>query len=238
MTNQPITRGGIIAAGEGSRLRADGLGISKPLVSVSGRPLIGHALDRFRAAGIETITVIINEESADCRAWLDTQAGALDLIVRTTPSSYASFKIVADRLAGTRAVITTVDSIMPMAGFHDFLKAAAKFPDGSVVLGLTDLVDDEKPLWASLDAADGRIRKLGESNSGLVTAGLYVLPAHRPAEPAAGFARLRDYLGWLVDSRHPVYGVVMAQVFDIDRARDIAAAEHAAMTVEARRKDA
>ena len=41
-------RGGIIAAGEGSRLRADGYRVSKPMVPVAGRPLIDHALDRFR----------------------------------------------------------------------------------------------------------------------------------------------------------------------------------------------
>jgi hypothetical protein len=148
--------------------------------------------------------------------------------VRTTPSSYVSFQIVADRLAGASALITTVDSIMPVETFRRFVDAAAEFPEGAVVLGLTDLVDDEKPLWASLDPADGRIKKLGDNNSGLVTAGLYVLPARRPVEPAAGFARLRDYLGWLVASGHPVYGIVLAQVFDIDRAHDIAAAERAA----------
>ena len=57
-----------------------------------------------------------------------------------------------------------------------------------------------------------------------VTAGLYWLPTQRPAEPKAGFARLRDYLGWLVEHQ-PVYGIVLPRVFDIDRAQDIAAAE-------------
>ena len=47
-----IAQGGIIAAGEGSRLRAGGWPMSKPMVPVAGRPLIDHALDRFRAAGI------------------------------------------------------------------------------------------------------------------------------------------------------------------------------------------
>ena len=210
--------------------------MSKPLVQVSGRPLIAHALERFRASGIGEITVIINEESVDCQQWLDRHGGDLDLIVRTTPSSYVSFQLVAGRLAGAPSVITTVDSILPVEGFRRFVAAAADFPEGAIVLGLTDLVDDEKPLWASLDSADGRIRKLGDSNGGLVTAGLYVLPARRPVEPAAGFARLRDYLGWLVAAGHPVYGIVLAQVFDIDRARDIAAAERAASDNKARSK--
>ena len=51
------------------------------------------------------------------------------------------------------------------------------------------------------------------------------LPAERPAEPTTGFARLRDYLGWLVAEHQPVRGIVLPCVFDIDRARDIVAAE-------------
>ena len=43
----PNFQGGIIAAGIGSRLRADGYRVSKPMVPVAGRPLIKHALDRF-----------------------------------------------------------------------------------------------------------------------------------------------------------------------------------------------
>ncbi|HEX3064759.1 MAG TPA: NDP-sugar synthase [Dongiaceae bacterium] len=230
-----ITAGGIIAAGEGSRLRAGGWSGSKPLLPIAGRPLIAHSLERFRDAGIARIAVIINEESPDSRLWLEREGKAfnLDLVVRSTPSSYASFRIVAERLAGQAAVITTVDSIMAAADFRRFLIEAAKAPAGSFVLGLTTHIEDEKPLWVSLEP-NGRICALGEPNSGLVTAGVYVLPALRPVEPAGGFARLRDYLGWLVASGHPVHGVVMGEVFDIDRAEDVASAE-AALAGETRR---
>ena len=225
-----IARGGIIAAGEGSRLRAGGWAMSKPMVPVSGRPLMDHALERFRAAGIKRLSIIINEESDDCRRWLDGHAGGLDidLIVRSTPSSYASFRLVAERLAGAPAVITTVDGVMASDDFRAFLTTAAGFPAEATVLGLTDLVDDEKPLWAELDPADGRVTRLGGASGSHVTAGLYVLPAHRAAGPGAGFDRLRDYLGWLVGQGQKVYGVVLPRVFDIDRAADIAAAEQAA----------
>ena len=223
----PILQGGIIAAGNGNRLRTDGYRVSKPMVPVAGRPLIEHALDRFRAAGIRRLTIIINDTSDDCRQWLDDHGGDfdLDLIVRTTPSSYASFQLVAGRLAGAPAVITTIDAIMPVNDFCIFTKSAAEFPKNAVVLGLTDHVDDENPLWATLNVADHRIRQLGGSDGSHVTAGLYWLPAQRPAEPKAGFARLRDYLRWLVAEHQPVYGIVLPRVFDIDRARDIIAAE-------------
>ena len=226
-SGRPILKGGIIAAGEGSRLSADGYRGSKAMVPVAGRPLIGHALARFGAIGIRRLTVIVNDASEDCQAWLRRHGDdfELDLIVRTTPSSYASFRLVAERLSGAAALITTVNGIMPTDDFSTFAKAAAGFPEDAVVLGLTAHLDDEKPLWAALDAADGRIRRLGGESGSHVTAGLYVLPATRPAEPTRGFARLRDYLGWLVAEDYPVYGVVLPWAFDIDRASDIAAAE-------------
>ena len=158
------------------------------MTPVGGRPLIEHALDRFRAVGIRRVTVIINEASDDCRRWLGDhgQDFDLDLIVRTTPSSYASFRLVAARLAHSPALITTVDSILPVDDFRRFVRLAAGFPDDAVVLGLTSHVDDDNPLWATLDAADGRILRLGGDSGSHVTAGLYWLPAHEIAEPARG----------------------------------------------------
>ncbi len=124
-------RGGIIAAGHGTRLRADGYRVSKPMTPVGGRPLIGHALDRFRAVGVRKTTVIVNEGSDDCRQWLRDHAQDfdLDLIVRTTPSSYASFQLVAARLAGAPAIITTVDAVMPVDAFQRFVESAGPPPE-------------------------------------------------------------------------------------------------------------
>ena len=221
-------RGGVIAAGHGTRLRADGYRMSKPMTPVGGRPLIEHALRRFRAVGVDRVTVIVNEESDDCQRWLSEHGEDLDLdvIVRTTPSSYASFELVAARLSGAPAVITTVDAIMPADAFQHFIDSARHFPSSAVVLGLTDQVDDENPLWATVDE-DGRIRRLGGDSGAYVTAGIYWLTGQRVAAPAARFGRLRDYLKWLVEAGQPVYGVVLPLVFDIDRAHDVEAAEQA-----------
>lgn len=45
----------LVAAGEGSRLRAD---VPKALVELEGTPLVVHALRRLRAGGITTIVVV------------------------------------------------------------------------------------------------------------------------------------------------------------------------------------
>lgn len=218
--------GGIIAAGEGSRLRADGYAMSKPMLPLRGKPLIAHTLDRFRSARINRVTIIINEESDDLRHWLRSHARDVDLIVRTTPSSYASFRIVAERLAPAPAIVTTVDAILSDDDFRRFAREAEGFGDDAVVLGVTSYVDDEKPLWATLDAK-GRVVKLGGASGSHVTAGLYRLPEGGLPAPPSDFARLRDYLGWLADRGDPVYGVALPLVFDIDRAHDVEAAEAA-----------
>ncbi|HET9469822.1 MAG TPA: NTP transferase domain-containing protein, partial [Usitatibacter sp.] len=82
-------RGGIIAAGAGSRLRADGWRVAKPLVEVAGLPLIGAVLRNFTTAGITAITIIVNEEELDCIQWVRARRPDLDVefIVKTTASS-------------------------------------------------------------------------------------------------------------------------------------------------------
>ena len=221
---------GVIAAGHGTRLKAEGYRSGKAMTVVCGRPLIDHALERFRAVGASRATVIINEDSQDCRQWLERGAGGLDLevIVQTTASSYVSFDIVAARLAGRPAFLTTVDSIAPVEDARRFIRSAAAAPRDAVVLGVTSHVDDEKPLWATLDDG-GRIHGLGASGGNCVTAGFYWLPAIRPPAPPSGFERLRDYLVWF-SHRAPIYGVRLSTVFDIDRGSDVQAAERAAKT--------
>jgi NDP-sugar pyrophosphorylase family protein len=118
---------------------------------------------------------------------------------------------------------------MPVDDFQLFVSSASAFAENAMVLGVTGHVDDENPLWVTLDPSDRRIRQIGGREGTHVTAGLYRLSAQKPSDSATDFARLRDYLGWLVADNQPVYGVILPCVFDIDRARDIAAAEEAAL---------
>lgn len=59
MTAQPIqiTRGMVLAAGFGLRMRPLTLTTPKPLIPVAGRCMLDRALDHFAAAGVETAVV-------------------------------------------------------------------------------------------------------------------------------------------------------------------------------------
>ncbi len=141
-------RGAIIAAGEGSRLRADGYRVPKPMVEVAGLPLIGAVLRNFTTAGITAITIILNEQERECVEWVRTRfpALAIDVIVKSTASSLESFRAVTGRGPAGPMLVSTVDAWCAPEDFARFAAAAARRPDDATVLAVTPFVSDEKPL--------------------------------------------------------------------------------------------
>jgi NDP-sugar pyrophosphorylase family protein len=220
-------RGGIIAAGEGSRLRRDGFTAPKPLVEVAGVPLIETVLRNFEAAGVRAITIIVNEDERACVDWVRARRPALDVefIVKTTASSLESFREVTGRGPAGPMLISTVDAWCASEDFARFAAAAARRPDDATVLAVTPLVSDEKPLWVTL-GPDRRVQDIGDPRSGVVTAGVYrVSDRARRIDSAPALGRLREYLGWLVASGEPMYGEIIETVVDVDRREDVVSAE-------------
>lgn len=222
----PLT-GGIIAAGEGSRLRRAGFAMPKPMVSIAGVPLIESVIRNFRAARIAPLAIIMNEHERACVDWVRARFPDLDVefIVKTTRSSLESFGEVIARYPGGRMLVSTVDAWCAAEDFARFAAAAAARPADATVLAVTPLVSDEKPLWVTLGAG-GRVEALGDAAGGLVTAGIYrVSDRARRVEAAASLGRLREYLGWLLRSGEPLYGEIIQTVVDVDRGEDVASAE-------------
>jgi len=219
--------GGIIAAGDGRRLREAGWTIPKPLVPIDGVPLLEGAIGNFLGAGITPVTVIVNERDAGCAAWARSRFPAADLrfIVRTTASSLESFARVAAADHPGAMLISTVDAWCRPADFAGFVAAARRRPPGAMVLAVTPLVDDEAPLWVTVGAG-GRVERVGGSAGQMVTAGLYLVPEPlRRRRPPARLGRLREYLAWLVEQGEPVYADMIEAVVDVDRSSDVALAE-------------
>lgn len=220
--------GGIIAAGEGSRLKRDGLRMPKSMVPVADIPLIERVVSNFVKAGITQLQIIFNEDDRECATFVRERFPNLDIqcIVKTTRSSYESFWEVGRRSGPGRILMSTVDWICPEPAFHRFIDQAMCCRQASVVLAVTPFVADEKPLWVTLDLS-GRVTAIGGASGDVVTAGLYLVSGaiFSQAPHPSTLGRLRDFLTWLVAEGEPVYGVVMDQVIDIDRAEDLQLAE-------------
>jgi NDP-sugar pyrophosphorylase family protein len=228
-------RAGIIAAGWGTRLG----GGPKALTPVGARALIDHVIEGLVDAGADRLTCIVNEAStAICehvgRAW---PALPVDWIVRTTPSSMHSFLAVLERLAderGSGCLVSTVDSVTRRGTMRDFARAAASL-GAPLALGVTSLVDDEKPLYA---VPRGRVEpgrpfelsavSSARGASAYVTAGFYwaspALLAERDRALASGCSALREFLGAAIAAGYRAWGIPLPPVVDVDRPRDVAAA--------------
>jgi NDP-sugar pyrophosphorylase family protein len=218
--------GGIIAAGEGLRLREAGFAMPKALVPIAGVPLIEWMIRNFLAVGITSPVIIVNEQARACVDWVRSRFPELeiDFIVRTTQSSLESFLEVSHRLSGGRSLISTVDAWCRPADFVRFVDAALRYPPEVSVLAVTPLVADENPLWLTVDAAN-RIQALGGPSGTLVTAGMYMLSERARAASPPPLGRLREFLGWLVRQGEPMYAEAIQAVVDVDRGSDVALAE-------------
>ena len=240
MIQARIMRGGIIAAGEGSRLRQAGYTEPKPLVAIAGTRLIERVIGNFLAAGIGSLVIIFNEEGGrECECWVRSRFSDadIDIIVKTTASSLESFLTIGGRIKEGPALISTVDAWCSPSDFIAFVEQAARQPSDAMVLAVTPFVADERPLWVDLDQS-GRVKTLGDKTGTMVTAGMYLVPEHvRRLSVPRGLSRLRDFLSWLVTSGEPVFGIPIKTVVDVDRAEDVPLAEALASASRLNRTD-
>ncbi|MCR5131684.1 MAG: NTP transferase domain-containing protein [Prevotella sp.] len=169
----------IIAAGEGSRLQQEGINDPKPLVSIHGEHLIDRLMRIFMENDAEEIVVICNNLTTLVSSHLtDIQENGLNgkrvplrFIVKSTPSSMHSFYELSRYLEdGEAFVLTTVDTIFREQEFkkyvETFRKVVKEGEDG--LMGVTDFIDDEKPLYVETEGsvgASGKCQGTGETSS-------------------------------------------------------------------------
>lgn len=231
----------IIAAGEGSRLAKEGINSPKPLVKINGERLIDRLLRIFTDNGAEEIIVICNSLTQLVSNHLDEiqQHGLngrhipLRYVVKTTPSSMHSFFEISPYLTSGPFCMTTVDTIFRENEFCRYIRAfkenmKSRKTDG--MMGITDFIDDEKPLYVDVDGGMNIIGFLDKSDScHYISCGIYGLT------PTAitvlhncvrrGESRMRNFQRALVNSGRHLTAYAFSKVLDIDHAADITKAE-------------
>ena len=221
-------RAGIIAAGLGERLK--GAGVPKPLVPVAGRPLLHWTVDALAACGASSVTILLNSTGAPVRRSLEQAFPLLrwEFLEWDSPSSWESFRKVCLTLSDDDRpfAVATADVLArpeDVARFWDRVRTSR----ADAVLAVTPFIDDEKPLWADVDAA-GRVTAVGEDarERRFATCGLYGMSA-KASRALAGRAheRLRDYWTAAVREGLSVEAVVLDKTIDVDRPEDVRAAE-------------
>ena len=230
----------IIAAGEGSRLAAEGVAEPKPLVRVGGEVLIDRLIRVFMDNDAEEIFVICNEQMTQVaehlakiqKDGLNGQQVPLKYIVKSTPSSMHSFFELSGFLNKGPFVLTTVDTIFREDDLRKYMEAYRfAFEDGfDGVMGVTDYIDDEKPLYVEVNENMNITAFLDKSDScKYISGGIYGLnaPAIQTLNACIerGESRMRNFQRALVADGMLLKAYPFSKVLDIDHAEDIKKAE-------------
>lgn len=231
----------IIAAGEGSRLAQEGIVSPKPLIEVADQHLIDRLMDVFREVGASELWVVCNDLRPEVSAHLAQVIDhglygrplPLHYVVRTTPSSMHSFAALAPHLDGGPFILTTVDTIFRTEEFaryvQAFSEAVAQGYDG--LMGVTDYIDDERPLYVGVGDNDLITGFHDTYSEGLryISGGIYGLtPNALPILRCCleqGNSRMRNFQRALVAEGCRLKAWRFSKVLDIDHATDIAKAE-------------
>lgn len=231
----------VIAAGEGSRLTAEGVKTPKALLRVGGIPLIDRLLAVFSRQRAEAITIVCRDDADKLLQHLDAlrchgMGGAplpLHVVRRCTSSSMHSLWAMRDEIGDAPCIVTTVDTLFRPDRFacyaHAFESAVAN-GGCDAMMGVTTLVDDERPLYVQTDHEDSILAfHDADHPARYVSAGIYGLtPSCWPVLErcvAEGMQRMRRFQQALVDSGLRLCAHDMGEAWDIDHAADILKAE-------------
>lgn len=226
----------IIAAGEGSRLVQEGVAVPKPLVDLDGRPMIRRLIDIFASYKPESLNIIVNEQMTAVREYLESIAPELPfplhLTVKSTPSSMHSFYEVSRNFTAGKFILTTVDTIFRQPDFEKYAAAFDSDSSADGCFGVTDFIDDEKPLYVDVDPETMLITGFRDSSDGndkYISGGIYGLtaPALKVLEEcmAQGVSRMRNYQRALVAAGMKLRAFPFPKIVDVDHAGDIQTAK-------------
>jgi NDP-sugar pyrophosphorylase family protein len=218
----------IIAAGEGSRLREEGILQPKPLIALGNFLLVERLINIAKSNGFSSISVVTNEIYPELKDWfmgleLDIP---FNLVLKTTPSSMHSLFALKKHLATESFCLTTVDTIFDEKEFESYIKYVRDNPQYDGVMAVTSFVEDEKPLWVSA-TEDLTISGFHSefSNQRFVSGGMYCLrPSIFPVLETAignGMLRMRNFQQELVTQKFNLKAFEFSKIIDIDHAQDI-----------------
>ena len=227
----------VIAAGEGSRLTKEGMMTPKPLIEVNGERLVDRLLRLFEAQGASEVVVICNEQMKEVKDHLlavqQTYRLPLRLVVKSTPSSMHSMWELSQWLDGGPFVLTTVDTIFREEEFNTFVQTFTrllKTDEADGLMGVTDYIDDEKPLYVSTDGDLWITAFLDQcDHPRYVSGGIYALTPRSLTTlhecVAHGEERMRNFQRALLRDGFKLKAWPFSKVLDVDHISDIQRAE-------------
>ena len=215
----------------------EGVAAPKPLVKVGGEMLIDRLIRVFMDNNASEICVICNEQMTAVAEHLKeiAEAGRVPLkyVVKSTPSSMHSMWELSRWLDDGPFVLTTVDTIFREEEFDGFVQTFSgllKTGEADGLMGVTDYIDDEKPLYVSTDDDLWITAFLDQCDCPrYVSGGIYALTPRSLTTlhdcVANGEQRMRNFQRGLLRDGLKLKAWPFSKVLDVDHVSDIQKAE-------------
>jgi NDP-sugar pyrophosphorylase family protein len=226
---------GVIAAGDGRRLKNEGINEPKPLIKVFGKTLLERVLDISKNYNFDSCNIIINEkfkeEVENSEIFEKYKEIKINCIYKSTPSSLHSLNALKSFLSGDSFCLMTIDSIFRELEFDSFIKQAKENKESDGLIAVTDFVDDEKPLWVKI-SNDKEIIGFSSSqeNSKFVTGGIYYfnkgIIEKTDIAISRNLNRLRKFLQYLSETGAKLKAFSFSKIVDVDHRNDLLEAEN------------
>ncbi len=224
----------IIAAGEGSRLAQEGVAKPKPLVELSGEPMIMRLMNIFQRCNAESISVIINDFMPEVRQYLESISldVPLNVVVKSTPSSMHSFWELSKVMKPGKFCLTTVDTIFREEDFARYVAAFEADDKHDGLWAVTPFIEDEKPLYVDVDRRMNIKAFCDQAFDGAkyVSGGVYAMTDK--AFPVLnecidkGISRMRNFQRALIENGMLLKAFSIDKIIDVDHASDIEVAQN------------
>jgi glucose-1-phosphate thymidylyltransferase len=204
----------VLSGGEGSRLRPITHTNAKQLIPVAGAPILFHALDAIREAGIRDVGIVIGQTGAEVRAAVG-DGSRWDM--RTTYIEQEAPLGLAHAVS-TAAEFVRGEPFLMYLGDNVILEGVAKFvreferaePEAQIFVARVREPERFGVVVLDGDRAVRVVEKPKEHVSDLALVGVYlfrdsVLDACATLEPSArGEYEITEAIQWLIDRGHVV----------------------------------
>jgi NDP-sugar pyrophosphorylase family protein len=150
---------GLMAGGNGSRLRASGITVPKPLLQVKDRPLVSYFLDQAAEVGIERVVAAVRAADQVVPSFLaqDTRF-EWEFVETDGKGTHGAVRALTEALGADDHLISTCDVVLPPGCLGRFLGEvdAARDRDPVLMLLASETIHGRRPIWLETGVGDPR----------------------------------------------------------------------------------
>jgi NDP-sugar pyrophosphorylase family protein len=219
-----LNSAGILGAGLGSRLQSEAA--CKPLALIGDESLLSRLIQLLKRQGVSQIHCALRAELLDNEARKSLPPGCdyefvnTDTSLHTLAAVVRTFRPLPDHL-----FLTMADTVLTARDFQAFFQFCEGLKEGECAILATPHIDDEKPLYVTVDEQTQNAVVFGAEPTPFVTSGMYCLSKTAlnllPEQIAAGMGKMRNYLAFLATEKIPIKTFVVEKTVDVDHPHDL-----------------